>query len=127
MKKLFTAVAAAITLAAALPAIAGPDWTAIEHARSMPRGGSELVQGDVIHVALASATTSAEPRATATSAVAPQASASTAVSPPKCEIPDRLVLPLDHGPRAQTTPYLNQQRKERYDAQVRACKEVASN
>ncbi len=126
MKKLFTVVAAAITLAAALPAIAGPDWSATGHARSMPHRGSELVHDDVLHVAMASATTSAEPQATAKPAVAPQASASTVVSCPKCEMPDRLVLPLDHGPRAQTTPYLNQQRKERYDAQVRACKEVAS-
>ena len=39
--------------------------------------------------------------------------------------PERLVLPLDHGPRAQTTPYLNQQRKERYEMQVKACQGTA--
>jgi len=39
--------------------------------------------------------------------------------------PPPLVLPLDHGPRPQTTPYLNRLRKERYEAQVKACKEGA--
>jgi hypothetical protein len=43
----------------------------------------------------------------------------------KCATPDRLVLPLDHGPRAQPTPYLNQQRKNRYEAQAQACKEAS--
>jgi len=34
-----------------------------------------------------------------------------------------LILPLDHGPRALTTPYLNQLRKHRFEAEVKACKE----
>jgi hypothetical protein len=34
-------------------------------------------------------------------------------------------LQLDHGPRAQTTPYLNQLRKARYEAEVKACKDGA--
>lgn len=38
----------------------------------------------------------------------------------------RLVLPLDHGPRAQTTPYLNRQRKEAFEAEMKACKEAAA-
>ena len=38
----------------------------------------------------------------------------------------RLVLPLDHGPRAQTTPYLNRQRKEAFEAAIKACKEAAA-
>lgn len=38
----------------------------------------------------------------------------------------RLVLPLDHGPRAQTTPYLNQQRKAAFEAEMKACKEAAA-
>lgn len=38
----------------------------------------------------------------------------------------RLVLPLDHGPRAQTTPYLNEQRKRRFEAELKACREAAS-
>lgn len=36
----------------------------------------------------------------------------------------RLVLPLDHGPRAQTTPYLNEKRKERFAAQQNACRQA---
>lgn len=36
-----------------------------------------------------------------------------------------LVLPLDHGPRAQTTPYLNQLRKDRFEAEMKACKDAA--
>ena len=51
------------------------------------------------------------------------ASSPSVAKPRKCP-PDALVLPLDHGPRAQSTPYLNQQRKDRYDAQVRACNEA---
>ena len=38
--------------------------------------------------------------------------------------PGELVLPLDHGPRAQTTPYANRLRKERYASQVQACKDA---
>ena len=30
-----------------------------------------------------------------------------------------LVLPLDHGPRAQTTPHLNQQHAARFEAQAK--------
>ena len=37
----------------------------------------------------------------------------------------RLALPVDHGPRAQTTPKLNQQRKERFEARIKACKDAA--
>jgi hypothetical protein len=33
---------------------------------------------------------------------------------------------LDHGPRAQTTPYLNQQRRERLDVASKACKDAAA-
>lgn len=35
--------------------------------------------------------------------------------------PEKLVLPLDHGPRAQTTPYLNERRRQRYEEQLRQC------
>ena len=38
----------------------------------------------------------------------------------------RLVLPLDHGPRAQTTSYLNEQRKASFAAELKACQEAAS-
>lgn len=38
----------------------------------------------------------------------------------------RLVLPLDHGPRAQSTPYVNEQRKAGFQAESKACKEAAA-
>ena len=38
----------------------------------------------------------------------------------------RLVLPLDHGPRAQTTPYLNKKRRASFEAEQKACKEAAA-
>ena len=39
--------------------------------------------------------------------------------------PKKLVLPLDHGPHATTTPAKNKARKARYEADVKACKEAA--
>lgn len=38
----------------------------------------------------------------------------------------RLVLPLDHGPRAQSTPYLNRKRTEAFEAEIKACREAAN-
>ncbi|WP_249938045.1 MULTISPECIES: hypothetical protein [Variovorax] len=38
----------------------------------------------------------------------------------------RLVLPLDHGPRPQTTPYENKLRKQRFAAEAEACLAAAS-
>lgn len=35
-------------------------------------------------------------------------------------LPQRMALPLDHGPRPQTTPWLNQQRALRAEAQAGA-------
>ena len=43
----------------------------------------------------------------------------------KC-LAKRLVLPLDHGPRAQSTPYLNRKRSEAFEAEMKACKEGAT-
>ncbi len=37
----------------------------------------------------------------------------------------KLILLLDHGPRAETTPWLNQQRRLRFDAHKKACMEKA--
>lgn len=39
---------------------------------------------------------------------------------------ERLVLPLDHGPRAQTTPYLNEKRKASFEAEQKACMGAAA-
>ena len=87
MDKLLITLAGALTLGATLPAIAGPDFQAIEQAR--------------------------------------KAAQARAVTEKGCES-KRLVLPLDHGPRATSTPYLNQLRKERFEAEMKACKEAAA-
>lgn len=55
-------------------------------------------------------------------ACASDAGVTVAAGPKTCP-PEPLILPLDHGPRAQTTPYLNRLRKERFEAEVKACKE----
>lgn len=101
MKKLLPALLAAVTLGVTLPALAGPDWQAIEHARK----AKQQTQ-------------------TARSDEAYEAMAPTGAGPSKCP-PDKLVLPLDHGPRAVTTPYQNRQRVDRYEAQVQACHAAA--
>jgi hypothetical protein len=104
MNKLLVTLISAITLGATLPAVAGPgpDWHAIEQARKAHQAVQAEHTGDLY-----------------------EASAPTSAGPQKCAMPDPLVLPLDHGPRAQTTPYLNHQRKERYMALVQACKEAS--
>lgn len=43
-----------------------------------------------------------------------------AIALPACSTlnsPDRVVLPLDHGPRAQVTPWQNQQRLRQIEAE----------
>lgn len=47
-----------------------------------------------------------------------------AAPPTRRECPTRQVLPLDHGPRAVTTPYLNERRKARFEARKKACEEM---
>ena len=114
MKKLLVTLIGALTLGATLLALAGPDWQAIEAARKAKRAteissraGPNDVQG---------------PTAAASSPRDPyEALPPTAAGPQKCPT-DALVLPLDHGPRAQTTPYLNQLRTDRYEARLTACK-----
>lgn len=39
---------------------------------------------------------------------------------------ERLVLPLNHGPRAQSTPYLNEKRKASFEAGLKACNDAAA-
>ncbi len=39
---------------------------------------------------------------------------------------DKLILPLDHGPRADATPWLNEQRRLHFEARRTACVERAS-
>lgn len=115
MKKLLITLIGALSLGAALPAVAGPDWQAIEAARKAKQAtqiarhaGPDDVQG---------------PTAAASSPKDPYAALPpTGAGPQKCPT-DALVLPLDHGPRAQTTPYQNQLRRDRYAAQLTACKQ----
>jgi hypothetical protein len=83
MKKLFLAITGALMLGAALPAIAGVDFQALEHARKVHR--------------------------------APHARMNEA-NPQDAGASKPLVLPLDHGPRAQSTPYLNRQHTARVEA-----------
>lgn len=97
MKKSLISLIGALALGAALPALAGPDWQAIELARKAKQMAQAERHGDAY-----------------------EGMAPTSAGPVKCP-PDAPVLQLDHGPRAQTTPYLNQRRKDRYDAQLKAC------
>lgn len=96
MNKLLIMLISAATLGTSLPVLAGPDWQAIEQARKAKQATQVARHGDAM------------PTKDAESMQCP---------------PDALVLPLDHGPRAQSTPYLNRLRKERHDAQVTACQE----
>lgn len=97
MKTLFTLLPAAATaVAVTLPVFAGQDQQALDNARAKLR--AEQIQLDK--------RTPAE----------------------KCDakyLAAYRELPLDHGPRAQTTPYLNQQRKATLAAQFRTCREEA--
>lgn len=45
-------------------------------------------------------------------------------APERCTA--QLFLPLDHGPRATSTPYLNQLRKDRFAAEAKVCREAVS-
>lgn len=95
MNKLLITVLGALTIGITLPTFAGPDWPVIEHARKAKQEAQAARQG----------------------AMSTQATDSR-----QC-LPDAGVLLLDHGPRAQSTPYLNRLRQERYEAQVKACHE----
>ena len=90
MKRLLVTLATAFTLGAALPAFAGPDFQAIEQARKAHRATQIARHGDT-------------------------------QAPASADQNDRPshALPLDHGPRAQTTPWLNKQRLLRAEAQAR--------
>lgn len=97
MKKSVVLPVAVFALSGALPAFAGPDWQIIEQARRAKQAPPQVQRSD-----------------------AAEASAPFATQVAKCP-PEKLVLPLDHGPRAQTTPYLNRSRTEQYEALVAAC------
>ena len=96
MNKLILTLIGGVALSAALPALAGPDWQLIEHGRALKQAAAHHADD-----------------------TQPTTQTSTYRSP------SRLVLPLDHGPRAQTTPHANQQRVRQYEAQLTTG--VASN
>lgn len=97
MKKLFTTIALTCwALSAAIPALGGADFDAIDRARK----ANVAKQAD---------------QARRVQGLAP-----TTVACP----PDELVLPLDHGPRAQTTPSENRLRMKRHAAELAACTEA---
>jgi hypothetical protein len=87
MNKSLITLIGALTIGAAWPALAGPDWQVIEQARKAKQA-----------------------------AQAPRHD-STGVAKGQCT-PGELVLAVDHGPRAQTTPYQNRLREQ---AHVRTC------
>lgn len=98
MKKMLITIAVSCSaLVAAMPALAAPDFNAIEYAHKARDAAKQAEQ----------AKRDADLAPTATG----------------CP-PDYLVLQLDHGPRAQTTPYANRLRMERHAAKVRACKDA---
>ncbi len=97
MKKSFLILVSALTLGAALPALAGPDFQVIEKARKAQQVAAAERRADML----------------------------SGKGSPNCP-PPPLVLPLDHGPRALTTPGENRQRRARHEAQLRACKNVPS-
>ena len=99
MNKPLITFISALTLGTALPAFAGPDWQAIEQARKAKQSTQAARHGDATPAKGAHAMT--------------------------CP-PDALVLTLDHGPRAQSTPYLHQKRKARFEAEQKACKDAAA-
>ena len=95
MNKLLIALVGSWTLIATLPAVAGPDWQLIEQARKAKQSAPSEKTGGTV----------------ATSGTGAQR---------MCPA-EPLVLGLDHGPRATSTPQLNQQRRERYEALMKAC------
>ena len=98
MKKLLITLISAIALGTTLPVLAGPDWQTIEQARKAKQATQAASHGDARPAAGTEGTT--------------------------CPL-DALALPLDHGPRAQSTPYLNGKRKARFEAEQKACNEAA--
>lgn len=94
MSKLVNAMIAIGVGAIALPAVAGPDFAAIEQARKA-RHAAQLV-----------------------------AAADRTAMRAHRDCAARLVLQLDHGPRTVTTPYLNEKRKARFEVQQRECEQA---
>lgn len=103
MRKHFAPFLTFLALAAAIPALAGPDFQAIEAGRRLAAQRAAQDKAEAVQIA----------------SYAPGADGTR-----RCP-PERLVLPLDHGPRALTTPGENRIRQARYEAQLKACQELA--
>ena len=101
MKKLLISLVGALTLGAALPAFAKPDFQSIERARRAQQAAQGEFRG-------------------ASYQVSPPAAA----VPLKCP-PDRMELAIERGPRALMPSPQNRLRWQRYEAQVEACKDAA--
>ena len=85
MTKLSISLIGIITLGITFPAVAGPDFQAIEQARK----ARQSIESTALHDVKAKG----------------------------CEF-RKFAPQVDHGPRAQSTPYLNQQRKLQFEAVV---------
>lgn len=97
MKKSFLILIGALTLGVAATALAGPDFQVIEQGRKAAQVAAAERRADTL----------------------------AGKGAPNCP-PPPLVLPLDHGPRALTTPGENRWRKARYEAELKACKHMPS-
>ena len=95
MKTTLIAIIGLLALGTQLPAFAGPDFQLIEQARKAKRAEDMRRQAQTADLA--------------------------AAGKKDCP-PPALVLPLDHGPRADTTTAQNRIRKERHAAAVEACR-----
>lgn len=104
MKKFSTLIVCALSVGTLLPAFAAPDYTAIARAHKA-KAATPLERKDEV-------------------AMGNKREESTISGQAKCP-PARLVLPLDHGPHAQTTPAQNQIGKDSYAAKVAGCREAA--
>jgi hypothetical protein len=93
VKKLFTTLIGTFVLTAAASASAGPDWQLIAKARKEKQPAAETTR---------------------------VSSSGTSAATGDCRV-EPLVQQVDHGPRGQTTPYQNEQRRQRHEAQMRAC------
>jgi hypothetical protein len=111
-RTIMAAAVVCMALSAALSAKAGPDFDAIAHARKL-RDADALASLRSQEI-----TSPSSPRIKQD----PVAGSST----PACQL-EELTPQLDHGPQAQTTPFLNRQRVERRDAALQACRDRLSS
>jgi len=121
MKNRFIPLVAALMLGIAVPAVAGVDFQQVERARKAKQETQSVRQGG------AEAPSTATRQDASSPAFALPAEPTAAGQPSNTSCPEHpLVLGLDHGPRAQTTPFQNRQRELRHDAEMAACQRPAA-